>query len=220
MKEAAYLYQIIKEEGSEENRGPMEKYMKNLFPFFGVKSPERKKAVSQFLKETGIHKEAFSHEFVRELWSFDEREMQYAALDYCGKYEKCFAKEDIELFRELLVTKSWWDSVDSIAAGLAGAIVSSYPELADEYMDRWAVDDNMWLRRTAILYQLKYKNDTDVERLYRYILENADSREFFIQKAIGWALREYSKTDADSVRSFMERAALAKLSVREGSKYL
>ncbi|MBM7690609.1 3-methyladenine DNA glycosylase AlkD [Peribacillus deserti] len=220
MELAQQLYELMKENKKAENRVPMENYMKNQFPFFGIKSPERKKIVSEFFKEAGMFKEPFSHQLVRELWSFPEREMQYAALDYSGKYTKKFAKEDILFFKELVITKSWWDTVDSIAPPIIGEIAMRFPEAADEYIENWAVDENMWLRRTAILFQLKYKNNTDVERLYRYIRLNADSKEFFIQKAIGWALREYSKTDPASVRRFIETTALAKLSIREGSKYL
>ncbi|PLT30270.1 DNA alkylation repair protein [Peribacillus deserti] len=220
MELAQNLYKLMKEHANEENRVPMENYMKNQFPFFGIKSPERKKLVSVFFKEAGVFKEPFSHQLVRELWSFPQREMQYAALDYCGKFIKKFAKEDITFFKELLISKSWWDTVDSIAPPIIGAIAMRFPETAEEYMEGWAVHENMWLRRTAILFQLKYKNNTDVERLYRYICLNADSKEFFIQKAIGWALREYSKTDPASVRKFIESTDLAKLSVREGSKYI
>ena len=101
-----------------------------------------------------------------------------------------------------------------------GEIVKRYPEVIEETINQWAVHDNMWLRRTAILFQLKYKEQTNENLLYHYINKNADSKEFFIQKAIGWALREYSKTNSESVKTFIEGNQLARLSVREGSKYL
>lgn len=115
----------------------------------------------------------------------------------------------------LISTKSWWDTVDAIAPKPVGKIAASYPEVIEETLDGWAVHENMWLRRAAILFQLKYKEKTDDALLYRYILKNADSKEFFIQKAIGWALREYSKTNPASVKEFIENHKLAPLSVRE-----
>ncbi|WP_026695927.1 DNA alkylation repair protein [Peribacillus kribbensis] len=220
MEIAEELYRLFSENGKKEDKGPMEAYMKNHFSFFGIKSPVRKKLVSDFFKEKEVFKQNFSPELVRKLWSYEEREMQYAALDYCAKYVKKYSREDVLLFKELIVTKSWWDTVDSIAAGLVGTIASLYPELADEHIECWSLDDHMWLRRTAILFQLKYKQQTDAARLYRYIERNADSKEFFIQKAIGWALREYSKTSPDSVAGFIQTHELPKLSIREGSKYL
>ncbi|MEN2766316.1 DNA alkylation repair protein [Ornithinibacillus sp. 16A2E] len=95
-----------------------------------------------------------------------------------------------------------------------------HPEVIQEKIEKWSTDSNMWLRRTSILFQLKYKKYTNEQLLYTYIRRNANSREFFIQKAIGWALREYSKTNPESVKNFIAENELAKLSVREGSKYL
>lgn len=128
--------------------------------------------------------------------------------------------DHIPLLEWLITTKSWWDTVDALATKSVGAVAKKYPETIPETIEGWAYGEHLWLRRTAILFQLKYKAETDEELLYRYIEQNADSKEFFIQKAIGWVLREYSKTDPDSVRNFIETHPLAKLSIREGSKYL
>jgi 3-methyladenine DNA glycosylase AlkD len=217
--EGKILIQLFEENRNEENAGPMKKYMKDHFPFLGIKSPLRKELEKQFFKETGILKEDFNQEFVEGLWEKDEREYQYTAITYMGKFIKKFPKDAIRFLEKLLTTKSWWDSVDSIAP-LAGEMARRYPELIDETLNRWSVDDNFWLRRSAILFQLKYKQQTNEELLYNYIVKNADSKEFFIQKAIGWALREYSKTNPESVRLFIEGNQLAPLSIREGSKYL
>jgi 3-methyladenine DNA glycosylase AlkD len=121
---------------------------------------------------------------------------------------------------QLITTKSWWDTVDAIAPKAVGKIADKFPEVVPETIDGWATHDYMWLKRAAILFQLKYKQKTDEELLYQYIRQNAASKEFFIQKAIGWALREYSKTNPASVKKFIEGQPLAPLSVREGSKYL
>lgn len=214
------LTRLFEENQNPENAAQMEGYMKNHFPFFGIKSPQRREIEKQFFQETGILKEPFSQELVLELWKMDQREYQNVALTYIEKSLKKLQKSDLSLMQTLITTKSWWDTVDALAAKPVGKIAQKYPEVVEETIDGWAAHDNMWLRRTAILFQLKYKQETNEEKLYDYIMLNADSKEFFIQKAIGWVLREYSKTNPQSVKSFIGVHRLAPLSVREGSKYL
>ncbi len=213
------LTTLFEEHRNEENAGPMKKYMKDHFPFLGMKSPLRKELEKQFFKETEILKDPFDKDFVTGLWEKDEREYHYTAITYIGKFIKKLPKDVIPFLEGLITTKSWWDSVDSIAP-LVGELARKYPEVIEETINRWSVDVNFWLRRSAILFQLKYKNQTNEALLYDYIVKNADSKEFFIQKAIGWALREHSKTNPESVKEFIEGNQLAPLSVREGSKYL
>jgi 3-methyladenine DNA glycosylase AlkD len=214
------LEDLFEQHRNPDNAGPMEKYMKNHFPFLGIKTPLRRKLEGQFFKTTGILQESFNKELVITLWTKAEREYQYAAVDYIGKSLKKLAKEDLVFFEELITSKSWWDTVDGIAPHAVGEIASRFPEVISETMDSWASADNFWLRRAAILFQLKYKKQTNEEVLYRYIRLNSGSKEFFIQKAIGWALREYSKTNPASVKAFIDCTELARLSVREGSKYI
>ncbi|EIJ83943.1 hypothetical protein MGA3_01585 [Bacillus methanolicus MGA3] len=202
------------------NAAAMEKYMKGHFPFLGIKKPERTKIEKEFFKKTGILNEPFDPEFVKELWKLPEREYQYTALTYIEKSLKKLSKEHLNLMEFLITEKSWWDTVDMLAQKAVGKIAADYPVIISETIEKWAGSHHLWLKRTAILFQLKYKEKTNEELLYRYIKMNADSKEFFIQKAIGWALREYSKTNPDSVRHFIENNRLAPLSVREGSKYL
>jgi 3-methyladenine DNA glycosylase AlkD len=213
------LAALFEENRNEENAGPMKKYMKDHFPFLGIKSPLRKELEKQFFKETEILKKPFDKDFVTQLWEKDEREYHYTAITYLGKFIKKLPKDAISFLEELITTKSWWDSVDSIAP-LVGELARRYPEIVEENINGWSVNDNFWLQRTAILFQLKYKHETHEDLLYDYIVKNADSKEFFIQKAIGWALREYSKTNPSSVKAFIEGNKLAPLSVREGSKYV
>lgn len=220
MKYVQKLQILFTESANKDNALPMEKYMRNQFIFHGIKTPLRRKLMRQFFKETEIHKEAFQAEFVRSLWQLDEREYQYAAMDYIALSLEKLNQSDIELIEELITLKSWWDTVDMLAPKAVGTIASRFPEIIPMTIEQWANGENMWLQRGAILFQLKYKADTDAELLYRYIRSNATSKEFFIQKAIGWALREYSKTNSESVQKFIESNQLAKLSVREGSKYL
>ncbi|SEN44996.1 3-methyladenine DNA glycosylase AlkD [Mesobacillus persicus] len=208
------------EKANKENAEQMSKYLKNHFTFFGIKTPLRREIVKGYFHETELLKKPFSEEFVLSLWAEPEREFQMVAADYIVHNLKNLKKQHIDLMEQLITTKTWWDSVDTLASKPVGKIVADHPELITERLDRWAVSENMWLRRTSIIFQLKYKAETDENLLYRYIKINADSKEFFIQKAIGWALREYSKTNPESVRNFIETNKLAPLSVREGGKHL
>lgn len=214
------LTKLFEKNRNEAKAGPMESYMKGHFPYLGIKSPLRKELEKQFFKETGILKEPFNRHFVTELWDKPEREYQYTALTYIEKSLNKLVKNDLAFMERLITTKSWWDSVDAIAPKAVGKIAEKFPEVIDETLNGWAIHENMWLRRAAILFQLKYKAKTYEELLYHYIRQNAVSKEFFIQKAIGWALREYSKSNPVSVKEFIEGNSLAPLSVREGSKYV
>lgn len=214
------LTSLFKDHRNEENSEPMKKYMKDHFLFLGIKSPLRKELERQFFNMTGIVKEPFSTEFVLGLWEKDEREFQYTALVYIEKSLNKLQKSDLEFMEGLITTKSWWDTVDTLASKPVGEIVQRYPDVIAVTLDGWSCHDNLWLRRAALLFQLKYKKQTNEAILYQYIRQNADSKEFFIQKAIGWALREYSKTNPNSVKQFIAENRLAPLSVREGSKYL
>lgn len=220
MQEIALLTELFEENRNAENAGPMEKYMKGHFPFLGIKKPLRSELEKQFFKETEILKEPFNQDFVWGLWEKEEREYQYTALVYMEKLLSKLDKDDLPFMERLIMTKSWWDTVDAIAPKPVGTIAQVFPEVIEETINGWSVHEYLWLRRAAILFQLKYKEKTDEELLYQYISENASSKEFFIQKAIGWALREYSKTNPGSVGRFIEGHQLAPLSIREGSKYV
>lgn len=209
----------FEENKNEENSQAMKKYMKDKFEFLGIKSPLRKGLQREFLK--GIDKKApIDKSLVQILWKKDKREYQYLAIDYLVKENKKLQREDMDFIEELITTKSWWDSVDLIASHLVGEICKMYPELVDEYILKWTTDEDIWLRRTSILYQLKYKGNLDVEILEKVIKVNSNDGEFFIRKAIGWSLREYSKTNKEWVRDFIDNNELSNLSVREASKYI
>jgi 3-methyladenine DNA glycosylase AlkD len=221
MGELAELLRIMMAEKADgENAVQMSAYMKGQFPFFGIKTPKRREIEKEFFLKTGILKQPFNEGFVLSLWELPERELQAAAIDYIEKFLKQLTKEHFYLIKKLITTKSWWDTVDMLAQKPAGKIAADHPELIQAEIDAWAVAGDMWLRRSAIIFQLKYKERTNEELLYRYINLNADSKEFFIQKGIGWALREYSKTNPESVRDFISSHQLVPLSVREGSRHL
>ncbi|MBC1385287.1 DNA alkylation repair protein [Listeria innocua] len=197
---------------------PMEAYMKNQFLFLGIRATERKKLVAEFLKENGMPVDLLG--LVVELFAEEEREFQYVAIDLLSRYGKKQASEAIEIYEQLVTTKSWWDTVD----GLAGTVVSNhfklYPDLIPIYNEAWINGDNIWLARTAILFQLKYKEETNAELLFANCEKWLGSKEFFIQKAIGWALRQYAKVDSEAVRVFVNSHTLAPLSRREALKHI
>jgi 3-methyladenine DNA glycosylase AlkD len=158
---------------------------------------------------------------VTTLWNHPKRECQSAALDLLMRSKKIVSAEHMPLFEWMILTKSWWDTVDVIAPHCCGTLFQREPQLIDRFAEKWITSESFWLRRAALLFQLKYKNATDEGRLFHYILLNAGSDQFFIQKAIGWALREYSKTAPDAVKRFIkEHDELKPLSRREGMKWL
>jgi 3-methyladenine DNA glycosylase AlkD len=200
----------------------MGKYMRDQFMFLGVASPVRKKLVTAALRSvTGRPDEHDLESFARLAFAREAREFHYAGVGVVRRKIEVLSPDSIPLVRCLVVTHSWWDTVDEIASHLAGGIVAAYPETAS-VMDDWAQSEHMWVARTAILHQLRYKAQTDADRLFRYCLDRADEQDFFYRKAIGWALREYSKTDADAVRKFcaQHQDRLSPLSLREARKHL
>ena len=140
-------------------------------------------------------------------------------MDYYRAVIRFAGPDDLKLMQYLIIEKSWWDTVDFIASNLVGELVKQFPNLK-KHMEPWISDNDIWLRRTTLLFQLKYKDNTDVEFLEKAITSNLGSSEFFINKAIGWSLRQYSKHNPEWARTFLQRQELAPLSIREASKYL
>ena len=205
---------------NEELAGPMEAYMKNRFPFLGIKSPLRKELMREQFTEYELPEPKDLFVEAWKLYNMPEREYQYAAISLIEKMRKHLTVEDYSTLREFIETKSWWDSVDAIAPAFVGNIVMMDRALGERTMLEWSDADNMWVNRAAILHQLKFKDDTDVDLLFRIISQHADSGEFFIQKAIGWVLREYAKKDAVAVRTFVNENKLKPLSRREALKHI
>jgi 3-methyladenine DNA glycosylase AlkD len=212
------LVSLLRENRNEENREAMENYMRNQFAFFGIKTPERTALLRDFLKKNGKPPMEDLPAIVRSLWKEPQRECRYAALSLLDKQAKHLSREHLPLLEEMILSGSWWDTIDHIAPHLVGRIHEK--EHADDYLEKWIQTDNFWLNRTAILHQLRYKEKTDEKRLFRYILMHHESKEFFIRKSIGWALREYSKTNPEAVKRFIASENLAPLSKREGLKHI
>lgn len=203
-----------------EQAGPMSSYMRELFPFLGIKTPQRTALFRVFLKENGNPSAEELEAIVRELWALPEREYQYIAMTLLGKNAKTLHPAIIHLLEELITNKSWWDTVDFLASHMVGAYFKQYPEQIGVYSEKWLASDNLWLKRTVILFQLSYKSKTDLPLLFHAITRCLPSDEFFIQKAIGWALREYTKTDPAPVLAFLQNESLPALSKREALKVL
>ena len=212
------IFRILYNNKNEENAYYMSKYMKNKFPFLGLKKPQRISLSKEFLDLKKKDKEV-DWDFILKCYDMPEREFQYLAIDYMDKVKNLFKPNDMEKIEKLITTKSWWDTVDYINR-IVGYIAMKYPRVKESTIQKWIYSDNIWLKRVSILFQLKYKDKTDTEFLEKAILFNSQTDEFFINKAIGWALREYSKTNKEWVRNFIESNDLHKLSIKEGSKYL
>jgi len=214
------LVELFRQNANAANAEPMAKYMKNLFPYLGIKTPERRELLRQYYKEYGKPEITELKQIIPELWELPEREFQYCAVGLLQLYKNKVDASFIVLYKQLITTKSWWDTVDGIAANLAGSLFKKYPEMIKSHTEKWQASGNMWLQRTALLFQLNYKADTDVELMFALIRRNLGSKEFFINKAIGWILREYSKTDAQVVMDFVKKTDLVPLSQREALKWL
>lgn len=197
-----------------------EAYMRNQFTFCGINQTRRLAIQKILFKQYPIQTMHELDAIVRELWNLKLREYRYTAMDLLQKYAKLWQPETLYLFRWCIETDPWWDTLDDLAANCVGPLCLRYPELI-AVMDQWIHDENMWLRRAAILYQLKYKKETDAKKLFSYCAARMHEKEFFIRKAIGWALREYAKTDPQAVVAFVaeHQAALSPLSKREALKH-
>ena len=216
-----FLQGSMEARSNSKNALAMSKYMKNLFQFYGIKSPERKIIFRNFWSEFKPRYNDETVKLIKALWLEDHRESQYLAMDLLGRVLKQLSSGDLEIIEWLIVNKSWWDTVDFLAANPVGVILKKHPEIIDSNISRWMESDNMWLQRTCLLFQLKYKDSLDFELLSECILRLKGGKEFFINKAIGWSLRQHSKIKPEEVRSFLaENPDLHSLSRREASKYL
>jgi len=214
------LVKSFKANTNPANAEPMAKYMKNHFPYLGIKTPLRKELFRDFIKENGLPEISNLKQIILDLWDLPEREYQYIAIGLLRKFSKKWDEDFIDLFETLIITKSWWDSVDGLASWMIGTHFKRFPHLRDKYIDKWMRSGNMWLQRTCLLFQLGYKEKTDEMLMGSIIMALNGSKEFFINKAIGWILREYSKTDGQAVINFVENNDLSNLSKREALKWL
>lgn len=229
------IIEEFRQHKNEENVEKQAAYLRHQFEFIGLKTPERRLLAKDFLKEKKADKQ-IDWELVFEFWNLPEREFQYLALDYLHQMKKWLIFDDMEKIKKLTVSKSWWDTVDALDE-LVGHLLLTGRKQATEndstayeqvktLVKEWAQAENFWIRRIAIDCQLSFKNQTDLELLSynieKNLLGSSFADEFFITKAIGWALRDLAKTNSAWVIKFIEEHEnkMAKLSIREASKHL
>jgi 3-methyladenine DNA glycosylase AlkD len=196
-------------------------YMRDQFPFLGLPAPTQRKLGRTVLAGLPTPTEEDLRAVVLACWELEEREYQYFACDWLRRHVAVPGPDFLATARTLITAKSWWDTIDPLATRFVGGLVHRHPRLGTE-MDAWSAAENMWLVRTAILHQLHYGAETDTDRLFDYCTRQAGHTDFFVRKAIGWALRHYARTDPDAVRRYLagHRDVLSPLSVREASKHL
>lgn len=213
------LFIDLENSRDDEKSLQMSAYMRDQFQFLGIPTPQRKALCKGYFKIAKTEKQV-DWEFINTCWLKPYREFQYVAIEYLVLMQKYLTPADVPKIKELLLAKPWWDTIDGLDK-LIGSVALTYPEVNDILID-WSTDENFWLRRVAIDHQLSRKDKTDTELLEKIIVNNLGQSEFFINKAIGWSLREYSKTNPDWVGAFIERYRdrLAPLSIKEASKYL
>lgn len=196
----------------------MSAYMRNHFPFLGIGSQKRADLSRLFLSKID-KKEEIDWEFVCYCFNLPEREFTYLAISYLDKLKKNILPEDLSKFEQIALIRPWWDSIDSLSP-LIGFVYLKYPIYSEKFINKWMNSDIFWLIRISIIFQLKYKNNTNIELLSKSILNNKNSNQFFINKAIGWALREYSKTNPSWVLEFVKSNKLSNLSEREALRII
>ncbi|MBL7779005.1 MAG: DNA alkylation repair protein [Chitinophagales bacterium] len=213
------LQKVYEAHSNAEQALAMSAYMKNLFPFLGIPSPARKEIFKQHLATYGLPEYQDLFAIVKSCYAQPEREYHYFAIDLAGKFAKKADESFVPIMEFMIVKNSWWDSVDSTASNCTRDFFKKNVSLQVPVTRKWMDSGNMWLQRAALLFQLNYRNETNEKLLYNYIKELKHSNEFFIQKAIGWALREYAKSNKVSVANFLRTVELKPLSIREAKKH-
>lgn len=211
---------VFVENANAKHATQMEAYMKNHFVFFGIKSEHRKSLFKPFQQSIITENHDFVHSLVMDLYNQKERELHYCAIELVEKFHKKHVQEnDLDFIKNLICTHSWWDSVDPLAYNVLGNYARKFPNKIPVIIEDFMQSKNIWLQRSCLLFQLKYKDKTNENVLYSLCNELKSSQEFFIQKAIGWTLRQYAKTNPDSVLNFVQKNDLKPLSKREALKH-
>lgn len=219
MDKYLYIKDLFEKNKHQENAIKMSQYMKNQFLFYGIVVPQRKNLYKEFLKQEKRTR-TIDWLFLDLCFLDDHREFQYLVYDYLLALKKYLTYEDILTIQKYIQTKSWWDTVD-IFSKIIGYI-GLHDIRVGQLMIQWSTNPDMWLRRVAIIHQLGYKDKTSTDILKIIIINNLGSHDFFINKAIGWSLRNFSKTNPQWVKTFIEqyKKQMNKLSIKEGSHYI
>lgn len=211
----------LKANSIPDNAQPMSSYMQDKFPFFGIKATLRKSILRDAINSNKDEVKSNTSTLTKALYDKDEREFHYCAMELYARFKKKqYLEADLEVITYLIITHSHWDSVDFIAKHILGQFLMEQPQLKIETITDYSSSSNFWLNRAAILFQLGYKSKTDAELLFKLCNTHSDSEEFFIRKAIGWALREYSKINPEAVLNFVNSTNLKPLSRREALRLI
>lgn len=213
------IKKLFESKEDKENAIAMSKYMRNMFDFYGLSTPKRKEIYNDFIKSEKKSKK-IDWTFLDKCYEDPHREFQYLVSDYLLAMKEYVTFEDISKIRNYIIQKSWWDTIDFLCK-VIGDVELRDPRVK-ELMFKWSNDENIWIKRSAIEHQLNLKDKTDCELLEKIIVNCFGTDEFFINKAIGWALREYSKTNPKWVRNFIDKYndEMDSLSIKEASKYI
>lgn len=210
------LEQEMRQNSNREAAVPMENYMKNKFHFLGIKTEERRAIFKTHYEKHKPEIKAHFRAISWELFNKKEREFHHCAIDLLVKeFKKNYVLDDIQFIEKLISTHSWWDSVDVVAKYLLGGYLQQFPNETYPVIERFSNSENMWLNRSGIIFQLSYKEKTNFDLLKAECEKHKNSNEFFIQKAIGWALRDYSRFNPSGVTEYVNATHLKPLSQRE-----
>lgn len=200
----------------------MAAYMKTKMPFYGIQKPDRVPVFREMKRQFAPRSRREYESAVRVLWNLPHREEKYAAVEYAVQHKPLITSASLPLYEELIRQGAWWDFVDAVAMLLVGRVLLEEPKPMRPILERWIDDPDLWIRRSAIICHNRLKGHTDRKQLFDFCLRRADESEFFIRKAIGWALRQYSYTEPMAVREFLlhNRDRLSGLSFREGARQL
>lgn len=213
------LKKIFESREDKENAIAMSKYMRNMFDFYGLSTPKRKAVYNDFIKLEKKSK-VIDWEFLDRCYEDNHREFQYLVYDYLLAMNNYLIYDDIPKIKKYIKTKQWWDTIDFLDKVIGE--IGLRDNRVDDLMIEWSKDEDFWVRRIAIDHQLCRKEKTNTELLEKIIVNNFGSDEFFINKAIGWALRDYSKTNPEWVKNFIDKYndKMDRLSIKEAGKYI
>lgn len=218
-----YFYSLSQKFGKLSNPAKAsgaKAYMRNKSEFYGIDSQTRRQLLKEFIAECGYPPYAKLEEMIHYAWEQPQREWQYTALEIASKYVKKADTDLIDLSEWMIIHKSWWDSVDFIAPNIAGMLFKKFPEVKMQYIESWMLSGNIWLQRSCLIHQLRYNKTTDADLLFHLCERLSGHPDFFIRKAIGWSLRQYSKFEPQKVIDFVNTKALSNLSRKEALKVL
>lgn len=213
------IKKLFKQQENKEKAIEMSKYMRNLFDFYGIQTPKRKSIYKDFLKKEKKLKQ-IDWQFLDKCYQDEHREFQYLVYDYLIALNEFLTYNDIPKIEKYIKNKQWWDTIDFFDQVIGK--IGLRDNKVDELMLEWSKDKDFWIRRIAIDHQLGRKEKTNTKLLEKILINNFESDEFFINKAIGWALRDYSKTNPEWVKNFINKykSKMDKLSIKEASKYI